>query len=73
MNCVSTKGYELKGNYYSEEFSYIQMRLFKCKNSTKPGSQVCQDPETIDDFFTGTTLSIPMVNSYVDFSDFTPR
>ena len=70
MNCLNFTGYQLQGDYYSEIFSYMQLRLFKCKNSTKKGSTVCRDPEVIDSFFTSSTLSIPMVNSYVDFTDF---
>ena len=63
----------MQGDYYSEIFSYMQLRLYKCKNSTDPNAQVCQDQSVIDSFFTSTTLSIPMVNSYVDFSDFQIR
>jgi hypothetical protein len=34
---------------------------------------VCQSQDAIDKFFTDTTLSFPLVNSYFDFTDYITR
>lgn len=71
LYCINSTEIALQGDYYSSEFKYMTLRLFKCQNTTK--SQICKSQSEIDAFFTNTKLSVPMVNSYFDFSDYTVR
>jgi hypothetical protein len=71
LYCINSSDLSLQGDFYSSEFRYMTLRLFKCQNTTK--SQGCKSQQAIDAFFTNTKLSVPMVNSYFDFSDYTVR
>jgi hypothetical protein len=62
----------LTGDFYSEEFSYAEFRLYKCQNDTK-SDVICKTPDEIDNFFSDKSLSIAMINSYFDFSDYERR
>ena len=57
----------LAGDFYSVEFDYLEIRLFKCRQDVNAS---CQDNATVDAFFNPLELSMAYVNSYFDFSDF---
>jgi hypothetical protein len=72
MQCIKNQiDFKLQGDYYSETFKYLEIRLQKCLNTTT--KQTCRSEEEIDDFFRYQTLSLAMINSYFDFSDFNYR
>ena len=59
----------LQGNFYSYNFTYVDIKLAKCVNSTK-SPIICQDPATIDKFFDSLQFSVAFVNTYFDFNDY---
>jgi hypothetical protein len=67
--CFKNKeNFTLKGDFYSEKFRYIEIKLFRCdKNSSKIK---CKSEAEIDEFFNEATLSMPIMNSYFDYGDF---
>mmetsp|Transcript_15267 Transcript_15267/g.11097 ORF Transcript_15267/g.11097 Transcript_15267/m.11097 type:complete len:258 (-) Transcript_15267:507-1280(-) len=67
--CIGNKSYALEGDFYSEGFQYLEVKLWKCQNSTKFSG--CADPAAIDQFFFETTLSWAFVNTNFDFNDYT--
>lgn len=40
--CPKEKDYFVAGNYYADVFEYIEIKVFKCQNSTK-SAVVCED------------------------------
>ena len=43
--CIKNKDYELKGDYYSQSFKFLEIQINKCLGSK------CKDQKTIDAFF----------------------
>lgn len=68
QNCLKKKDYELQGDYYSENFKYLEIRLFKCRNATT--KHECKDSDVINKFFEDLYFSVAFVNSYFDFTDY---
>lgn len=68
QNCLKKKDYELQGDFYSDTFKYLEIRLFKCRNMTT--KQDCKDSDAINKFFEDLDFSVAFVNSYFDFTDY---
>ncbi len=66
--CFKDHNYSLQGDFYSRYFKYIELRLYKCINSTSFNS--CASNEEISDYFKIRKFSVAFVNSYFDFNDF---
>jgi hypothetical protein len=65
MMCIKDKdGYSISGDYYSDDFKYLQVKLLKCNpiNSQVP----CKDPSQLDAFFSPKQFQFAFVNSYFD-------
>ena len=59
---------DLKGDYYSEKFRYLEVKVYRCdKNISKVK---CKSDAEIDEYFKDATLSIPIINSFFDYNDF---
>ena len=72
MQCIYNEDeFQLQGDFYSEVFKYIEIRVQKCMNTTT--RQNCRAEEEINDFFRHQSLSLAMINSYFDYSDFNHR
>lgn len=69
FTCPLVKNYTVGGNYYTEIFSYIEMKLLKC--SALDVGVKCADNATIDKYFTGNRLSFVFLNSYFDADNYT--
>lgn len=67
--CIKDRdNFTMQGDYYSEKFRYIEIKMYWCdQNSSKVK---CKSDAEIDEFFKDTTLSIPIMNSYFDYGDF---
>ncbi len=39
--CINQNNLTVRGSYYSDFFSYIEIKLYKCQNSTTPNSPIC--------------------------------
>lgn len=48
--CTKSKNYSLQGDFYSENFYYIDIKLYRCSNSSY-SKVTCKDRATIDAFF----------------------
>lgn len=68
--CPTSLNYSLHGDFYSKDFKYIEIRLQKCLNSTKPNATVCADENTINSFLDPLQFSMAFVNTYFDFNDY---
>jgi len=69
MQCAKNKTYTLQGNFYSENFDYIELKLFKCFNGTEGGT--CRPQEEIDEFFQNNEMQFAFINTLFDFNDYT--
>ena len=59
----------MHGDFYSDSFKYLEIRLFKCRNITNKND--CLDSDSIDKFFDeDLDFSVAFVNSYFDFTDY---
>ena len=64
MYCPVDKNYKLAGNYLSNNFQYIGISLKSCSGTNwKPTA-------LINALIPGITASIAIVNSYLDFNDY---
>ena len=69
MMCVQDKAqYNLEGDFYSSDFRYLEVRVYKCNGKT---SKVpCKKKAEIDAYFEAKYFSFAFVNSYIDFLNF---
>jgi len=53
--CISDKRYDFKGDFYAEEFKFIELYLRPCqtKETPDPDDVVCKSDEEIKTFFGG--------------------
>jgi hypothetical protein len=73
MQCMKDpKELRLQGDFYSEYFTYLEIKLLRCTNP-KEGPIKCKSEAEIDKFFQGETFSLALTNSYFDYLDYTPK
>ena len=64
----------MQGNFYKSEMLYVEIKLWKCLNSTKAGTiyqnYTCKDKATIDSYFENETFSFAFINSVFAFDDY---
>ena len=58
----------MSGNYGSETFYYLSIRIQKCNNSTS--NNTCATDLEIQTYLEAARVSIVIYNSYVDFDDY---
>lgn len=63
--CLKQKDFKLQGQFYSNNFSYIEIRLFKCANSPS-----CAPSSEIDSYFRKKRFNVAFVNHFFDIKDF---
>ena len=61
--CPKNKDYKIAGNYMSNNFQFISVRLVKCSTG-------CQPDAVIENVINNAFLSIVIENSYLDFDDY---
>ena len=67
--CLTENDYELQGDYYSDNYEYLEIKMWKCQNnskntaSTNNASIVCKSQATIDNWVNSQTLSFAFINS----------
>ncbi|TNV85532.1 hypothetical protein FGO68_gene3405 [Halteria grandinella] len=64
LMCFKRKNYSLQGDFYSNTFRYITIKLSKCKVN-------CKNASEINSYLSGKTFSIAFINQYFDYNDFT--
>jgi hypothetical protein len=65
---LKNREYLLQGNYYSFNFSYLELKYYKCQNTTNNTN--CKSQDIIDSYIDGLTLNWAFVNTYFDFNDY---
>jgi hypothetical protein len=68
-NCIIDDDYELYGNFYRRNMSYLELKLWKCQNNTK-SNVVCEDQAKIDSYLQKETLSFAFVNTMFVTDDY---
>ncbi|TNV83870.1 hypothetical protein FGO68_gene6300 [Halteria grandinella] len=68
LQCITKKDYALQGDYYSQDFKYLEFRLYKCNSYA--ANNKCQNQTTIDKYFENLDISFAFINSYFDFTDY---
>mmetsp|Transcript_3315 Transcript_3315/g.3293 ORF Transcript_3315/g.3293 Transcript_3315/m.3293 type:complete len:167 (+) Transcript_3315:154-654(+) len=66
--CITDRNYTLQGDFYSDIFNYIEIKLKKCVNGTS--EVVCQSSEEIDKFFNGDQFSFAFINSLFELDGY---
>lgn len=61
--CFNRTNFSLEGNYYSDVFTFIGMKLLRCKTN-------CKNSSEIDAFFSPLQFNVGFINSYFDFNDY---
>ena len=51
--CITDKNYTLEGDFYSNEFYYLEVKMTKCANSTANGN-MCQSNAAMDAYLLDT-------------------
>eukprot|EP00347_Sterkiella_histriomuscorum_P015758 403355792 len=60
---------QLQGDYYSQNYTYIEVQLQRCQNSNT-STVICKTKEEIQNYFTLQRFWVLYVNSYFDFKSF---
>lgn len=63
MLCFKNQNYSLQGDFYSQKFKYLNLKLNRCKLN-------CKNASEIDKYLNSLTLSVAFVNRYFDYDDF---
>ncbi|CDW89821.1 UNKNOWN [Stylonychia lemnae] len=66
--CTVDDNYQFQGNFYQQNFEYVEIKLWKCLNSSSP--VVCQDKQKIDEYFERESFNFAFINTYFDFNDY---
>lgn len=61
--------YNITGNYIAPVFEYLELKFYKCSNSTENGNS-CLPQDEIDSILADSQLGLRVVNRYVDFNDY---
>jgi hypothetical protein len=64
LMCIKDPDFSLQGNYYSDRFRYLQLKLQRCREKD------CYNSSKIDSFFRALSLSVAFVNQYFDYNDY---
>lgn len=66
----SFNNFTIYGNFYRAEMKYMEIKLWKCRNTTKTGdglpklySAVCKDPDYIDNYLRKEVFNFAFVNN----------
>ena len=69
--CIQNKtAYYLMGDYYKQNFTYLEIRLNACTNTTANNNS-CQSQDAINTFVDTKQMSIAFINTFFDFNDYT--
>jgi hypothetical protein len=69
--CAKNKMYEVQGNYYTEDFQYLEFKVYPCDDSDlEEADKFCKTPDEIESYWSGQTLSMFWINTYFDFTSY---
>jgi hypothetical protein len=61
---LKKKDYSLQGDFYSDEFKYVEILLKKC------AGPACKSDSEINKFLDNMDMTFIVVNAYLDFTDY---
>ncbi|CDW82837.1 UNKNOWN [Stylonychia lemnae] len=67
--CAIDDDYQLQGFFYQQNFEFVEIKLWKCQNSSKQ-AVICQDSKKIDEYFEKETFNFAFINTYFDFQEY---
>ncbi|CDW87806.1 UNKNOWN [Stylonychia lemnae] len=67
--CAIDDDYQLQGYFYQQNFEFVEIKLWKCRNSTE-STVICRDKQKIDEYFEKETFNFAYINTYFDFMDY---
>ncbi|CDW91220.1 UNKNOWN [Stylonychia lemnae] len=72
MKCLKTNDYELKGNYYAQEYKYLELKLWKCGPKLDPTLK-CANETVIKKYFSDKTFSFAFINTQFVLDSYDPK
>ncbi|CDW83128.1 UNKNOWN [Stylonychia lemnae] len=65
--CLTDTDYQFQGNYYSDNFEYLEIKLWKCKDTPQ---LKCYNQTTINKYLDYETFNFAFINNYFDLTNF---
>ncbi|CDW88099.1 accessory gland protein [Stylonychia lemnae] len=72
-NCLTDNDYQFQGNYFSDSFQYLEIKLWKCQNNTKISNLACLSDTAINSYLDSEFFNFAFVNTFYDLTDFEPN
>lgn len=66
--CLGIKNFMLQGHFYANNFSYVEVRLFRCANTST--SKKCASDDEIDAYFLKKRFNVAFVNNFFDIKEY---
>lgn len=67
--CTKEKDFALQGDFYLEDFRYIEIKLMRCVGTQQGSDEPCAKDSEIDAYFHSEVMSFAFVNTFFDFFD----
>ena len=67
--CPSDNNFTVAATFYASRYDYIQIKVFRCANSTT-SSVICKSTQEIEDVTKASTVRVPIINTYFDFNNY---
>ncbi|CDW71429.1 UNKNOWN [Stylonychia lemnae] len=72
MNCLKETEYELKGNFYAQEYKYLELKLWKCGSRFKSSAN-CANETAMQQYFSDKTFSFAFINTQFVLDSYDPQ
>ena len=67
--CPSDLNFTISASYYAARYDYIQLKIFRCVNSTT-SNVIWKSTQEIESAIRASKLEVPVTNSFFDFSNY---
>jgi hypothetical protein len=67
LYCLNDLNHTIKGSFSDDEYSFITLKIYKCKNNT---NRICKDEKNISDHLDGAIFTIQYQDSIFDPNNF---
>ncbi|CDW73064.1 UNKNOWN [Stylonychia lemnae] len=68
--CTTTFDYQFRGNYYTDSFEYLEVKLQKCIDPPNATKKKCFNQTYIDSYLDKQFFNFVFVNNYFDLTNF---
>ena len=65
----SDLNFTISASYYATRYDYIQLKIFRCVNSTT-SNVIWKTTQEIENVIRASTLEVPVTNTYFDFNNY---